>query len=353
MPVNERQEKGHPLGIHRVKDDKPRLPQAALSLDNSLPIFSNEVLVRVEKLNIDAASFVQMEKETRGELNKIAEMVLENCRLRGKQQNQVTGSGGMLMGEVVQVGSEYRGPIPFKKGLRIATLVSLSLTPLVLEKVLRVDKKTHQMDVEGWAILFERTIAAELPRELPEAVSLAVYDVAGAPATVDGIAKAKQTVVVIGAGGKAGILCCVAARRKVGKLGKVIAIEPFGAAAKDLRELGVCDEVLEIDATNPIAVQSGVGAATRGKMANVVINVASVPDTEVSALLSVRSKGKVIFFSMATLFTRVALGAEGIVSDATLIFGNGYYPNHSKFSIDLLRRNKKLKALFLSRYASL
>lgn len=352
MPKDERSELGHPLGIHRVKDAKTRLPQAAETLDNSLPIFSNEVLIKVEKLNIDAASFVQMEKETGGDEKKIAEIVLGNCRTRGKQQNRVTGSGGMLLGEVAQVGSKYKGPIKFKKGDRIATLVSLSLTPLALDRVNAIDKGTHQMDVEGSAILFERTIAAALPRDVPEKVAMAVYDVAGAPATVYGLAKARQTLVVIGAGGKAGILSCVAGRKKVGKAGKVIAIEPFGAAAKDLRELGVCNEVLEIDATDPIAVQSGVAKATRGKMGDIVINVASVPETEVSALLSTRQKGKIIYFSMATSFTRVALGAEGIVSDATLIFGNGYYPNHSKFSLDLLRRNKKLNELFLRRYAS-
>src|SRR5262245_25884550 len=114
---------GHLLGIHRVLDSKVQLPQAAEKLDNSLPIYSNEVLIEVERLNIDAASFVQMEKETGGDTNRIAQVILENCRTRGKQQNKITGSGGMLLGRVAEVGKNYNGDIPFKKGERIATLV--------------------------------------------------------------------------------------------------------------------------------------------------------------------------------------------------------------------------------------
>lgn len=342
---------GHPYGIHRVLDKSPSLPQAADHLDNSLPIYSNEILIAVERLNIDAASFVQMEEQTHKDPKEIASIVMENCSVRGKQQNRMTGSGGMLLGRVAQVGSRYGGNIKLRVGDRIATLVSLSLTPLKLDGVDRVDLRTHQMEVRGRAILFERTIAAVLPTDIPERIAMAVYDVAGAPATVDALCSAGKTLVVIGGGGKAGVLSCVAGRRKIGKSGKLIAIEPFPKAAAELRALGVCNEVLEINATDPIAVQSSVHAATRGKMGNVVINVASVPDTELGSILSARSKGKVVFFSMATSFTRVALGAEGIVSDATLIFGNGYYPKHSEFAIQLIRKHPKLRALFESRYS--
>lgn len=348
MRLGERAALGHPLGVHRVLDSDPRLPQAAEKLDNSLPIFSNEILIRVEKLNIDAASFVQMEEETNQNESRIREIILKNCETRGKQQNRVTGSGGMLMGRVEQVGSRYHGTL--KRGDRIATLVSLSLTPLHLEEVGPIHSRVHQVEAKGYAILFERTIAAVLPKELDESVALAVYDVAGAPATVNGLCKSGSTLIVIGAGGKAGLLSCVAGRQKVGKSGKVYAIEPFDKAAQELKALGVCDAICKVDATDPLAVQASVEKLTRGKMGDVVINVASKPNTELSSILCAKPKGKVVFFSMATSFTKVALGAEGVVSSAQLIFGNGYYPNHGEFAIQLLRNHSKLKKLFYQRY---
>ena len=47
---------------------------------------------------------------------------------RGKMQNPVTGSGGMLIGVVDEVGPE--SPLGLEVGDRVATLVSLTLTPL-------------------------------------------------------------------------------------------------------------------------------------------------------------------------------------------------------------------------------
>jgi L-erythro-3,5-diaminohexanoate dehydrogenase len=350
----ERPEKCDRFGLHRVLDAKRSLPQAAERLDNSLPIYPTEALIEVERLNIDAASFVQMEKETGGNAEAIGKIIFKNTQERGKQHNAVTGSGGMLVGTVTQVGSAYAGPIKVKEGTRVATLVSLTLTPLRLQEIRKVHLKAHQVEVKGQAVLFSSSIFTPMPKDIEETVALAAFDVAGAPAMVSANCKSGQTLVVVGAGGKAGILSCVAGRKKVGTKGKVIAIEPFAKAAADLQSLGVCDAVLQIDATDPVAVHSGVSEATRGKMGDVVINVASVPGTENSSLLSARQgkskKSKVIFFSMATSFTRVALGAEGIAADCELIFGNGYYPGHAEFAVNLLRKNKRLKALFVSRY---
>jgi L-erythro-3,5-diaminohexanoate dehydrogenase len=350
MEKTERKEKGHPFGIHRVLDAQVVLPQAAEKIDNSLPIYSNEILLKVEKLNIDAASFVQMEEETGKDPKKIGEIILKNTAIRGKQHNRVTGSGGMLIGEVEQVGSFYNGPLKLKSGDRVATLVSLTLTPLHISKIENINLKTHQVDVEGHAILFEQSIAGVLPSDFPEALSMAVFDVAGAPATVDDLAKTGQTVVVVGGGGKAGLLSCLAARKKVGKTGKVIAIEPSPKAAEALRNLKLCDVVAEVDATHPISVFSEVEKISKGKMADLVVNVASVPNTEMGSVLACHPKGKVLFFSMATSFTKVALGAEGVASSSQLLFGNGYFPNHARFSIGLLKKHRPLLELFLSRY---
>ena len=349
--LSERKKKADSFGVHRVKDKTITLPQSASCLDNSLPIFNNEILLSVERLNIDAASFVQMEKQTKGNSRKIGALVKKNCRVKGHQQNEVTGSGGMLIGRVEQIGSRYNGPLNLKVGDRVATLVSLTLTPLHLEEIRSVNLKTHQIEATGHAILFECGMAAKIPSDLPEPVSLALYDVAGAPATVYGTLQKGQTLLVIGGGGKAGTLSCVAGRKKLGLSGKIFAIEPNPQMAKQLKSLKVCDGVWNIDATDPLAVRRMVERATHGKLCDVVINVASVPKTEVSALMSARSTGKIIFFSMATSFTQVALGAEGISSSAELIFGNGYYPNHADFVIKLVRENSLLKKLFLNRYA--
>ncbi len=57
--------------------------------------------------------------------------MLDIVATRGKMQNPETGSGGMLVGTVEEVGPE--SPLGLQVGDRVATLVSLTLTPLVIE----------------------------------------------------------------------------------------------------------------------------------------------------------------------------------------------------------------------------
>jgi L-erythro-3,5-diaminohexanoate dehydrogenase len=125
-----------PTGLHRVLDDRVVLPQAAQRLDTRAELWPDEIRIRVEKLNLDAASYRQLErKHSRDggpvDFSGIRAEVLEIVAERGKMQNPETGSGGMLVGTVEQVGE--RSPLGLSVGDRVATLVSLSLTPLVIE----------------------------------------------------------------------------------------------------------------------------------------------------------------------------------------------------------------------------
>ena len=239
---------GDPYGAHRVTEPPGTLPQPAWRVDADFSrLFEGELLLGVETLNIDAASFVQMEGAARadgvGEADlegRIGQMVEQTVRERGKQHNPVTGSGGMLLGRVLQVapGRPAGGPQP---GDRVATLVSLSLTPLRIDRVLGVRRRAAQVDVEGEAVLFASGPCAALPGDLPDRLALAVLDVAGAAPQVARLVKPGDVVVVLGAGGKSGILCAAEARRRGGPSATVVGVESSPAAAEELRGLGLCD----------------------------------------------------------------------------------------------------------------
>ena len=107
--------------------------------------------------------------------------MLDIVATRGKMQNPETGSGGMLVGTVEEVGPE--SPLGLAVGDRVATLVSLTLTPLVIEDGLAGwDGRSEQVPCDGYAVLFGRSIAAVIPDDLDPALSLSVMDVCGAPA---------------------------------------------------------------------------------------------------------------------------------------------------------------------------
>ncbi|HEX8440833.1 L-erythro-3,5-diaminohexanoate dehydrogenase [Archangium sp.] len=336
-------------GLSRVIGEKGVLPQRARTLDPSLPCREAELLIDVESLNIDAASFKQIKDEVGADPARIAERVREIVRERGKMQNPVTGSGGMLIGRVKEIGPKHPARGELQPGDRIATLVSLSLTPLVIEEVKAVHPSIDRVDIRGYALLFASGLYAKLPTDMPDTLALAALDVCGAPALVDRYVRPGMTVAVLGAG-KSGALCLAQARRNLKGQGRLLALDISEPALTALQGMGLCDAALQVNATQAVDVMESVSRATEGALCDLLINCASVGNTEMASILSVKDGGTVIFFSMATSFTAAALGAEGVGKDVTMVVGSGYVPGHADFTLELLRAEPALRRLFESRY---
>jgi L-erythro-3,5-diaminohexanoate dehydrogenase len=341
---------GSPYGTHRVLEPLGVLPQGARKIDNTMEIFDNEILIDVSNLNIDAASFTQIKQEANGDEARIAEIVCDIVAQRGKQHNPVTGSGGMLIGTVLELGPALAGKTTLKVGDKIATLVSLSLTPLRIDAITKIHLQQDQIEIKGRAILFETGLYAKLPPDIPEKLALAILDVAGAPAQTARLVQGGDTVLVIGGGGKSGTLCVYEAKKRAGSTGCVIGVSPFKKDCQRMNALGWVDHALQVDATNALALMDAVAAVTHGKMADVVINCVNIPNTEMGSILSVRERGKIYFFSMATSFTAAALGAEGVGKDVEMMVGNGYATGHAEFALSLLRESAALRQLFEELY---
>ena len=340
--------KGCKYGTHRVIEPKGVLPQAAQKIDNDMTIYSNEMLIDVIALNIDSASFHQIAEACNGDEAKIKDMIKGIVAERGKMQNPVTGSGGMLIGKVKQIGPDFPGDL--KVGDKIATLVSLSLTPLKINDITKVHQDIDKVEIDGTAILFESGIYAKLPDDMSEALALAALDVAGAPAQAAKLARPGQTVLILGASGKSGIMCAYEARKRVGPTGRVVGMASREETAKKVRDTGFCHEVIVADAGKPMEVLDKALAANNGQEYDLAINVVNIPNTEMSTILPVKDGGIVYFFSMATSFTKAALGAEGVGKDVTMIIGNGYTKDHAEITLEVLRESDILRELFEKSY---
>lgn len=342
---------GNPYGTHRVIEPKGVLPQPALKIDNNMEIYDNEILIDVKTLNVDSASFTQIKEQAGGDIEEIKKIMAGIVAERGKHQNPVTGSGGMLIGIVEKIGPALEGKTDLKVGDKIATLVSLSLTPLRIDEFLEVRKDIDQVDIKGKAILFESGIYAVLPDDMPETLALSVLDVAGAPAQTAKLVKPGDTVVVLGGTGKSGMLCLYEAKKRAGVTGKVICIGSREKTIERAKAANLADEYIVADATNAIEVMEKVAAVTNGQMADIVINTVNIPNTEMSSILMTKDGGTVYFFSMATSFTKAALGAEGVGKDVNMIVGNGYTKGHAAITLQLMRESETLRKIFTELYA--
>ena len=356
MPVGRAE--SSPGGLHRVLEpagDQITLPQSAQRLDASPQIWADEVRIDIETLNLDAASYRQLAgvhrtADDRVDGAALRESVLDIIARRGKMQNPVTGSGGMLIGTVAEVGE--RSPLGLVVGDHVATLVSLSLTPLqITDSLARWDGLGERVPAAGHAILFGRSIAAKLPDDLDPELALMVMDVCGAPALVARLVReygakgVAPSVLVLGGAGKSGSLSLAAAQDA--GAGRRVAVVPNEREARMLADTGLADHVVIADARSPLGLSSAVEAA--GGPADITVVCVDVPGCEQPAILSTAQGGTVIFFSMATNFAAAALGAEGLAADVRMLVGNGYVPGHADYALTLLRGSSAVRGMFESR----
>jgi L-erythro-3,5-diaminohexanoate dehydrogenase len=312
-------------------------------------IWDNEILIDVDILNVDSASFTQINEQAGTDESKIADIITGIVSERGKLQNPVTGSGGMFTGRVAQIGPVL-ATRELAAGDRLASLVSLSLTPLHIDEVLGVRQDIDQVAIRGQAVLFESGIYAKMPSDMSDRLALAVLDVCGAPAQSERLVRAGDTVAILGATGKSGILCAYAARRVLGETGKIIGLGHSPANIKRLETLDICDVVVRVDSSDALACYDEVERLTGGRMADLVIDCVNIPDAEMAAILMCRDGGTIYFFSMATSFTKAALGAEGVGKDVTMIIGNGYARGHADHALQILRESRPIRELYENLY---
>ncbi len=95
------------LGIHRVLEPRGSLPQPAWKLDNTPVAQAGETLVDVRALHIDSASFTQIASAYQRDERRIREHIWDIVAQRGKMHNPVTGSGGVLIGTVLELDERF------------------------------------------------------------------------------------------------------------------------------------------------------------------------------------------------------------------------------------------------------
>ena len=220
------------------------------------------------------------------------------------------------------------------------TLASLTLTPLRLEAVTRLDPDDPQVEVEGTAYVCDRSAWGPVPDDLPLSTVLEVYDVYGAGSLTRTLAPVQGTVCVLGAG-HAGKLALAAARDAMDG-GTVVAVDVDEAAVARVSELGLCDIGVTADLRDPLAALEAVREAG-APPADLTVVVVNAGGCEPTAILLTAESGTVLFFSMATSFSTAALTADGMASGARMLVGNGFTPDVGAYALGLVRRSAALR----------
>ena len=335
-----------PYGLGRVVGEPGVLPQRAARLDASLPIRPDEMLIDVEDLNVDAASFKQIRESCGGDPLSVVARIQEIVRSRGKMQNPVTGSGGMLLGRVREVGPEHPAhgdPVDVH-----------SHAPDLVDDQRRERQADQRGDaLAGLQLAVRGVLGTDLPDAAEEHPARPGHRVLHLPARADDLLDPRHHRQRVAVRGHAILFASGIWARVPDDMPETLVLAALDVSEKALAalaDLGVSDVSLRVDATKAVDVLEEVKKATGGALCDLVINCASVPGTEMATILSTRDGGTAIFFSMATSFTAAALGAEGVGKDLTMLLGNGYVPGHADLTLELLRSDTKLRDFFTARY---
>jgi L-erythro-3,5-diaminohexanoate dehydrogenase len=325
------------LGADRVIAPAGALPQPAERVDASGPVRPYEFEVDVERLCLDSTSFRNIRERSDGDPARMADRILEVVAQRGKMHNPETDSGGVALGTVTAVGELYGDPP--EPGQRIVTLASLTLTPLRLTEVVRIDPADPQVEVRGTAYVCDRSAWGPVPEDLPLETVLAVYDVYGAGSLTKELVSAGDVVCVLGAGHAGKV--ALAAARDAGA-GTLVAADVDPEAVALVERLSLCDVGVATDVRDPLAALGALREAG-APPADLTVVVVNATRCEPTAIALTKDTGTVLFFSMATTFSTAALTADGMSSGARLLIGNGYTPDVGAYALDLVRSTPALR----------
>jgi L-erythro-3,5-diaminohexanoate dehydrogenase len=328
------------LGTRRVLEPPGALPQAAQRLDATLPMQPYEIEVAVDTLCVDSTSFRQLVEAGDRDPVKVGEAVRRIVAGRGKMHNPATGSGGILTGTVRGVGESFRDPP--EVGLRIVTLASLTLTPLRLDSVGAVELDRPHVSVAGTAYLPWTAPWARYPEDTGFDAALAALDVCNAASqTRSLINSGTRTVIVLG-GGHAGLLALAASRDSLPSGARLVLIDASERICQRATELGLCDTAMCLDLRDAMQALRRLESAGIPR-ADVTVVVVNAADCEAAAILLTADHGTVLFFSMATSFTKAALGSEGMASTARMLVGSGYASDRGAYALELIGRDERLQ----------
>lgn len=336
--------KGCIYGTHRVIEPEGVLPQPAWKIDNNTDIiFDNEILVDVDVINVNSSSFAQIYIDCKGDPVKIANRILKIIEIRGKLHNPVTGTGGILAGRIKKVGNNFNKG-NFQIGDQIISLCSLTLIPLKIKKITKIDLNMAHLFVEGEAILFESMPFIKVPEEIPMEESIAILDEAGAPMEANNLCKEKDNVVIMGANGKIGLMCAFAIRQKLKFQGQIVGIVRTKESEETLKRFNIFDKVLQADALKAMEILKEF-INDKIPLGDLTINCVNVPGIETSSVMLTKDGGTIFSPSLANDYNTASLTAEGIKKDLTFIAYKGYSHNHAEYALNLLKEYPTLRNL--------
>ena len=291
----------HTYGTNRVLEPQHVLPTSAWRLDNSRSISAGEIRVDIKRIHIEGTSFKQICLEANDNDQRIKQKIMDIVIRRGKLHNPVTDTGGLFYGTVSEIGAEYDNKKNFKPGEEVVCNASLASVPIYIDKILSIDRAYGQIELEGYAILYDEVPLVRRPEGIPIDLLLFAFNESGTLYRISNTAVGKKKFLIVGNNLLSNLLFGYAVRKVAREDAEVVCLLDRktdtvlkGKSIDDLSRR-VFTEVHYVDILKPMECLAGLNADS---LFDLSINCADIPGAETINILATKSGGTVVFANL-------------------------------------------------------
>ena len=326
-------------GINRVIEPQHVLPTSAWSLDNSREIKPHEIRVKIKVIHIEEASFKQICMESHDDDKLIKHKIIDTIIKRGKLHNPVTDTGGLLYGEVDEIGEEYPNKKNLKKGDPVICNASLSSYPIYIYHIDSIDRGYCQISADGHAILYPGVPIVRKPEGMPVNLLLFTFNESGTLYKVSNVAVGKKKFLIVGNNLMTNILFGFAIRRVAAEDAEVVCLldkkTEMKVSGKGVEDL-ISRVFTELHYVNILKPMECMEILDTTSLFDVSINCADIAGAETVNVLATKYGGTVVFSSLINNLNIALYITEAISRQLEFITANGYLEAYDEFDLDLV-----------------
>ena len=333
------------FGVSRVMEPKGAVPATAWKLDNQRQISPKEIRIRLEKVHIEWDNFNQICSHCGYDEMRIKARIMQIIEERGKLHNPFTGSGGLFMGTIEEIGSEVDAE-GLKVGDRVFSQSSITGMAMHIDRITRFDFNYGQMECQGYVICFEATSLIQYTGKVSAKYLLTAIDEEG---NFLGVRQAVsegnvERAVIIGGNLVTTLLYAQILRDCFGENTRLTAV-------LDKHSLGNLTEAEIISAFQPViehtcfvdlsqpleAWQQIMDEERNDQPVDAVINLEDISGSETLATLLVREHGTVFYASLQNNYSVGILVADSMGKEVTPYALDGFDKDAYDYAVKLIQ----------------
>ncbi|MEE0741400.1 MAG: sigma-54 dependent transcriptional regulator [Emergencia sp.] len=330
----------HAYGTNRVLEPQHVLPTSAWRLDNSRKVSPAEIRIDIKRIHIEGTSFKQIRLEANDSDERIKQKIMDIVIRRGKLHNPVTDTGGLFYGTVSEIGAEYENRKGFKTGEEVVCNASLASVPIYIDKILAIDRAYGQIEIEGYAILYNEVPLIRRPEGIPINLLLFAFNESGTLYRISNTAVGKRKILIVGNNLLSNLLFGYAVRKVAREDAEVVClldkktdIVLQGSSIDELTSK-VFTHIHSVDILKPMECLADLHADA---LYDLSVNCADIPGAETINILATKSGGTVVFANLINNYNIALYITESISRQIDIRCADGYLEAYDEFDIDIIK----------------